>query len=76
DMNLKPEWRSTGQSYYYSAFGGFGATLGALIAPTIFNNQGISALWAFALVVASIGFLFVNHATRVLIPGVEENVKP
>ena len=76
DMNLKPEWRSTGQSYYYSAFGGFGATLGALIAPAIFNNQGISALWAFALAVALIGFLFVNHATRVLIPGVEENVKP
>lgn len=68
DMNLKPEWRSTGQSYYYSAFGGFGATMGALIAPPIFENLGISILWAFSFVIAIIGFMFVGRAATQLIP--------
>lgn len=68
DMNLKPEWRSTGQAYYYSAFGGIGAMLGSFIAPLIFDNQGISALWAVAAVIAFIGYGFVNLATRKLIP--------
>ncbi|MBM3136909.1 MAG: MFS transporter [Chloroflexi bacterium] len=68
DLNLKPEWRSTGQSYYYSAFGGFGATIGALIAPMIFDAQGISVLYTFALVVAFAGFLLIQRATLKLIP--------
>lgn len=66
DMNLAPEWRSTGQSYYLSAFGGFGATLGALIAPVIFETRGISDLWVFASMVAIVGFLFVSLASRKL----------
>jgi MFS transporter, PPP family, 3-phenylpropionic acid transporter len=68
DMNLKPEWRSTGQAYYYSAFGGIGAMLGAFIAPLIFDKQGISVLWAVAAVIAFIGYVFVNLATKKLIP--------
>ena len=68
DMNLKPEWRSTGQAYYYSAFGGIGAMLGSFIAPLIFDKQGISVLWAVAAVIAFIGYVFVNRATRKLIP--------
>jgi PPP family 3-phenylpropionic acid transporter len=68
DMNLKPEWRSTGQAYYYSAFGGIGAMLGSFIAPMIFENQGISVLWAVAAVIAFIGYVLINRATRKLIP--------
>ncbi len=68
DMNLKPEWRSTGQAYYYSAFGGVGAMIGAFVAPLIFDGQGISALWAVASAIAFVGYIFVNRATRKLIP--------
>jgi PPP family 3-phenylpropionic acid transporter len=67
DMNLKPEWRSTGQAYYYSAFGGVGAVLGSFIAPLIFDSQGISVLWAVSAGIAVIGFMFVYQATRKLI---------
>lgn len=74
DMNLKPEWRSTGQAYYYSAFSGIGAMPGSFIGPLIFDNQGISALWAIAAVIAFIGYLLVNHATRKLIPIREKNL--
>jgi len=72
DRNLQPEWRSTGQAYYYSAFGGIGAMLGSFIAPLIFDKQGISMLWAVATAIAFIGFLFVHQASRKLIPKAEE----
>jgi predicted MFS family arabinose efflux permease len=68
DLNLKPEWRSTGQAYYYSATGGVGAVLGAFIAPLIFESLGISVLWAISSGIAVIGFMFVYQATRKLIP--------
>jgi MFS family permease len=68
DLNLEPEWRSTGQSYYYSAFGGFGATMGALVAPLIFDARGISVLFAFAMVVAAAGFALISRASLILIP--------
>jgi MFS family permease len=74
DMNLQPEWRSTGQAYYYSAFGGFGAMIGSFIAPLIFDNQGISMLWIFATIIAFIGYVFVNLATKKLIPIVKNRV--
>jgi len=66
DKNLQPEWRSSGQAYYASAFGGFGAMIGSFIAPLIFENQGISILWLVATVIALIGYLFVFQATRKL----------
>ena len=66
DINLQPEWRSSGQAYYTSAFGGIGAMLGAFIAPLIFENQGISMLWLVASVIAFIGYLFVFQSTRKL----------
>ena len=66
DKNLQPEWRSSGQAYYGSAFAGIGAMLGAFIAPLIFENQGISVLWLVATVIAFISFLFVLQSTRKL----------
>jgi len=72
DRNLQPEWRSTGQAYYYSAFGGIGAMLGSFIAPLIFDNQGISMLWIVATAIAFIGYLFVHQASRKLIPKAEK----
>jgi PPP family 3-phenylpropionic acid transporter len=66
DKNLQPEWRSSGQAYYGSAFGGFGAMLGAFIAPLIFENQGISVLWLVATIIAFVGYLFVFKSTRKL----------
>lgn len=71
DRNLEPEWRSTGQSYYYSAFGGFGATIGALVAPLIFDARGVSTLFAFAMIVAAAGFALISRATLKLIPSTE-----
>ena len=67
DRNLQPEWRSSGQAYYSSAFGGIGAMLGAFIAPLVFENKGISVLWLVASVIAFISFLFVFQSTRKLI---------
>ncbi len=64
DRNLRPEWRSSGQAYYSSAFWGFGAMLGGFIAPLIFENYGISILWMVAFVVSLIGFMFVFQSTR------------
>jgi len=66
DRNLQPEWRSSGQAYYASAFWGIGAMLGAFIAPLIFEYQGISVLWLVATAVAFIGFMFVFQSTRKL----------
>jgi predicted MFS family arabinose efflux permease len=66
DKNLQPEWRSSGQAYYGSAFAGIGAMLGAYIAPLIFENQGISVLWLVATFIAFIGYLFVFQSTRKL----------
>jgi len=72
DRNLQPEWRSSGQAYYASAFGGIGAMLGAFIAPLIFDRQGISVLWIVATVIAFIGYLFVHQSTRKLIMKTQE----
>jgi MFS family permease len=72
DKNLKPEWRSTGQAYYYSASGGVGAVLGSFIAPLIFDSQGISILWAVSAGIAVIGFMLINKSTQKLIPKADE----
>lgn len=69
DLNLKPEWRSTGQSYYYSAFGGFGAMLGSLIAPLVYDSSGISTLWVFSLIISLLGFGFIHYTSIRMIPG-------
>lgn len=76
DLNLKPEWRSTGQSYYYSAFGGFGATIGALVAPIIYDTRGISMVYTFAMMSAFAGFLLIYRATVTLIPKSNELLQP
>jgi PPP family 3-phenylpropionic acid transporter len=68
DMKLDPEWRSTGQSYYISAFGGFGGMMGMFIAPIIFDAKGIRAVWAFAAAAAFAGFLLIRQAARRMIP--------
>jgi PPP family 3-phenylpropionic acid transporter len=68
DSFLDPEWRSTGQSYYMSAFGGFGGILGLFIAPIIFDNFGIYSLWAFTAGAALIGFIWVRTAAWRLLP--------
>jgi PPP family 3-phenylpropionic acid transporter len=67
DMNLKPEWRSTGQAYYSSAFAGIGSMLGSFFGPLIFDSQGISVLWLFAAGIAFTGFLLARRATRKLV---------
>jgi PPP family 3-phenylpropionic acid transporter len=69
EKNLDPEWRSTGQSYYGSAFGGFGGMLGSFIAPIIFDARGINAVWGFTAAAAFAGFLLVRRAAKWLIPG-------
>jgi PPP family 3-phenylpropionic acid transporter len=66
DKNLQPEWRSSGQAYYTSAFGGIGAMIGSFIAPLVFENQGISTLWLVATAISLIGYLFVFQSTRKL----------
>jgi PPP family 3-phenylpropionic acid transporter len=66
DLNLKPEWRSTGQSYYYAAFGGIGAIVGSFIAPMIFDQLGISILWAFTAGLAFMGYILIWLASKKL----------
>lgn len=69
DATLQPEWRSTGQSYYSSAFAGFGGAIGALVAPLLFDRNGITVVFAFAMAASVFGYLFVSLTTRRLLPG-------
>ena len=69
ERNIKPDWRSTGQSYYNSSIGGLGGMLGSFFAPLIFDNRGISAVWLFSTVIALIGFFLVSRAARGLTTG-------
>lgn len=76
DMNLEPEWRSTGQSYYYSAFGGFGATFAAIMGPLILEEAGIGVLFAFAMAVSALGFFVISRISGKLIPKSRELLQP
>ena len=60
---LQPEWRSTGQAYYYSAFSGLGAMLGAFSGPLIYAGQGMTTLWLFAGGIALVSFALLTVAT-------------